>query len=254
MTPSGSSPVNLQLAFHFEEPLSAETIFARVYRRLRKTAPVPPFRVEYRPWAQLRSTIQIDRRGARVAISDVLLDIPTAVLEALAEILICRAIGMRPSREARACYLAGVMSPAVSERVDRARRARGFKLIRPAKGRAFDLEEIFRKLNQTYFQGKLSVKRIGWSIAPSRTVLGHHDAAHQTITVSRSLDHPRAPLPLVEFIVFHEMLHARHPVERHRHRRIIHSPEFRAAERKFAGYREAQRLLKSGKWGAWREG
>lgn len=253
MAPSTLPSADRQLSFLFEKPPDAEAIFARVYRRLRRNTPVPAFRVEYRPWAQLRSTIRIDRKGARVALSDVLLGIPAAVLEALAEVLICRAIGMRPSREAQACYLAGVMSPAVSERVNRTRLARGFKLIRPAKGRAFDLEEIFGKLNQAYFQGALSVRRIGWSNVPSRTVLGHHDSAHQTITISRSLDHPRAPRLLLEFIVFHEMLHVRHPVERRYHRRVIHSPEFRAEERKFVGYREAQGLLKSGKWGTWRE-
>ncbi|MGH9328158.1 MAG: SprT-like domain-containing protein [Terriglobia bacterium] len=245
---------NLQLALPFDEPPRPEEIFARVYRRLRRNAPVPPFHVEYRPWAELRSTIQIDRRGARVFISDVVATIPTTALEALAEILICRAVGLCPSREARACYLSGVMSPAVIERINQARRTRGFKLIRPAQGRTFDLQAIFEKLNQTYFQGKLSIGRIGWSTSAARTILGHHDPAHRTITISRALDHPKSPILLVEFIVFHEMLHVRHPVRRNHHRRVIHSPEFHAAEKQFVAYREAQRLLKSGKWGGRWEG
>ncbi len=176
------------------------------------------------------------------------------VLEALAEILICRLNGSRPSREARACYLSCIMSPPMRQRIDEARRARGFKLMRPAKGRCFDLRQIFDQLNREYFQGELRVRQIGWSRSPSRTILGHHDPAHETITISKSLDRPAVPRLLVEFIVFHEMLHVRYAVERNHHRRIIHSARFRAAEKQFAHYSEAQRLLKSGKWGAGWEG
>jgi hypothetical protein len=254
MTLSSHPHLSSQLPLPFHSSPTPEEIFARVFRRLCAGKLLPQIRVTFREWAQLRSTIRLTRAGVEVEISDTLRDASAMVLEALAEILICRLNGSRPSREARACYLSCIMSPPMRQRIDEARRARGFKLMRPAKGRCFDLRQIFDQLNREYFQGELRVRQIGWSRSPSRTILGHHDPAHETITISKSLDRPAVPRLLVEFIVFHEMLHVRYAVERNHHRRIIHSAQFRAAEKQFAHYSEAQRLLKSGKWGAGWEG
>jgi predicted metal-dependent hydrolase len=52
------------------------------------------------------------------------------------------------------------------------------------------------------------------------------------------------PRFLVEYLLFHEMLHIKFPVERDGHRRIIHSRAFRAAERKFPHYERALRRLR----------
>jgi hypothetical protein len=45
-------------------------------------------------------------------------------------------------------------------------------------------------------------------------------------------------------LVFHEMLHMRFPVERNGHRRVVHSREFRKAEREFPKYEEARKSLR----------
>lgn len=234
-----------QLSFAFACPNSQE-VFERVYRRLRRGSAVVRFSVSFRPWAQLRSVIRGRNGTFEVQICDLLRDAPPIVLEALAEILISRCHRQKPSREARACYLAHVMSPEVVKRIGAMRRLRGSKRLGPAQGSRLDLEEIFASLNERVFSGRVEIRRIGWSRIASRTVLGHYDPAHRTITVSRALDH--APRTLVEFIVHHEMLHVICPVERNDHRRVIHPPKFREAERAFPAYEEAQRLLKCGRW------
>jgi len=48
----------------------------------------------------------------------------------------------------------------------------------------------------------------------------------------------------VEYVVFHEMLHMRFPTERRGHRRVMHSPEFRKAEKEFPKYKIAIGQLK----------
>jgi predicted metal-dependent hydrolase len=48
----------------------------------------------------------------------------------------------------------------------------------------------------------------------------------------------------VEYLVFHEMLHIRYNTERRGHRRVVHSAEFREAEKKFPKYEQARRRLK----------
>jgi hypothetical protein len=179
-----------------------------------------------------------------VRLSDVLQDAPLLVLEALAEILLCKVYRRRASREARECYLAYVLSAGMRQRIDQARRQRGTKRLLPARGRCHDLEGIFHRLNWQFFNGELSVTRLGWSLHNSRTTLGHYDAGHGMIVINQALDSATAPAHLVEYLVFHEMLHMRFPVERDGHRRVVHSREFRKAEREFPEYEEARKSLK----------
>lgn len=221
-----------------------ERVFARVFGRLGLNRPVPTFRVEYRAFAGLRSTIHLRDNQAQVRISDLLAEAPPLVLEALAEILLAQVFRCRPSREARECYLAYVFSPTLRRRIDEARRQRGRKQVLPPCGRCFDLEEVFNAVNRRFFRGRLPPLRLGWSRKRSRTVLGHYDAAHRMITISRWLDAPRTPRYLMEYLVFHEVLHMRFPVERRGQRRVVHSRQFRAAEKKFPKYQLARRRLK----------
>lgn len=238
-----------QLQLNFDPSSHAADIFARVFRRLHVRRPMPAFHVEYRDWAQLRSTIRVRDNRFEVAISDILLGISPIVLEALAEILLSRLARREVSREARACYLACVFSPVIRQRIEEARRSRGYKVMRPAQGEYYDLGEIFEDLNRRFFNSELRRPQLGWSWRRSRSILGHYDPDHGTITVSRILDTRKTPRFLVEYLVFHEMLHIRFPVERNHHRRIIHSRDFQAAERQFPEYNQSRRLLRSGKWG-----
>jgi hypothetical protein len=232
--------IPLPLAVSFEP---AE-LFRRVIRRLGIVKALPALRVEFRPFAGLRSTIRLRKGNLEVHLSDILQDAPLLVLEALAEILLCKVYRRRVSREARECYLAYVLRPGVRQRIDQARRERGRKRLLPPRGRWHDLEEIFQRLNQRFFNGELFLTRLGWSLKNSRTILGHYDAGHGMIVINRALDSPTAPPLLVEYLVFHEMLHMRFPVERDGHRRVVHSREFREAERKFPEYEEARKSLK----------
>ena len=233
-----------QLLLPMPAPAPPEFVFARVFRRLGIRRPVPDFHIEYRPFSSLRSNIALDGNRARVRISDVLVEAPPIVLEALAEILLTQLFCRQPSEEARECYMAYIYEPAVRSRVDEARRTRGRVRLLPARGRRFDLEEIFSRLNHRFFNNELSSCRIGWSTRPSRSVLGRYDPAHHTITISKSLDADSIPLDIVEYLVFHEMLHIRIPLERCGSRRVIHSRAFREAERKFPNYRRVRDRLK----------
>jgi hypothetical protein len=62
--------------------------------------------------------------------------------------------------------------------------------------------------------------------------------------VSRVFDQPRVPRYAVEYIVYHEMLHLKHPVKLRGSRRCVHPPEFVAEENLFAELDAAKRFLK----------
>jgi predicted metal-dependent hydrolase len=74
--------------------------------------------------------------------------------------------------------------------------------------------------------------------------LGHFDPSHNAIVISRIFDNPTAPPLGLEYVMFHEMLHLRYPVEHSGARRRIHTREFRQAEKQFARLKEAKEILK----------
>jgi predicted metal-dependent hydrolase len=83
-----------------------------------------------------------------------------------------------------------------------------------------------------------------WSQSHARRSLAHYDPAHNAIVVSRAFDHQRVPRYAVEYIVYHEMLHLKHPVKLRGSRRCVHGPEFRAEEKLFPESERAKAFLK----------
>jgi len=233
-----------QLTLPLAPSINLNDIFRRVFFRLRIKSPLVSVDARFHPFAGLRSTVAVRNGDVKARVSDLLAEASPLVLEGLAEILLARVFHRRPSREARECYLAYTFRPAMRVRIDAARRERGSKRLLPARGRYHDLDEIFRALNERFFQGQLPPCRLGWSYQNSRRLLGHYDSGHGTIIISRKLDAPEVPRYLVEYVVYHEMLHIRFPVERRGHRRVVHSREFREAERKFPKYDSACRQIK----------
>jgi hypothetical protein len=233
-----------QLALPLAAPPDLTEVFRRVFSRLRVKSPVANIDARFHPFAGLRSTITLRGGMLKARVSDLLAEASPLVLEALAEILLARMFHRRPSREARECYLAYTFRPEMRRRIDASRRERSSKRLLPARGRHHDLEEIFHTLNQRFFHGQIPPSRLGWSRHNSHRILGHYDSGHGAIIISRKLDSPAIPRYLVEYIVYHEMLHIRFPVERNGHRRVVHSREFREAEKKFPQYESACRQLK----------
>ena len=233
-----------QLTLPLGPPPDLTEVFRRVFSRLRIKSTVVSIGARFHPFAGLRSTITVRNGVVKVRVSDLLAEASPLVLEALAEILLARIFRRRPSREARECYLAYTFRPGIRSRIDAARRERGSKRVLPARGRHHDLEEIFHALNHRFFSSQIPPSRLGWSHKNSRRILGHYDSSHRTITISRKLDSPSVPRYLVEYVVYHEMLHIRFPVERRGQRRVIHSREFREAEKKFPQYELACRQIK----------
>ncbi len=78
----------------------------------------------------------------------------------------------------------------------------------------------------------------------TRRILGHYDPAHNAIVISRIFDQISVPRYAVEYIVYHEMLHLKHPVRLRGSRRCVHSAEFQAEEKLFPRLDEAEAFLK----------
>jgi predicted metal-dependent hydrolase len=124
------------------------------------------------------------------------------------------------------------------------RQIRGRKFVSGPVGRHYNLEQIFDDLNARFFDGLMGRPQLGWSRRPSRTMLGHFDPSHNAIIISRVFDVRQVPKLALEYVLFHEMLHLRYPVDHRGVRRRVHTREFRAAEKLFPQLSEAKGILK----------
>ncbi|NJK88338.1 MAG: hypothetical protein HC923_02380 [Myxococcales bacterium] len=114
-----------------------------------------------------------------------------------------------------------------------------------ARGQYHDLREIFGELNGSHFEGTCSA-RIGWSTVARKSRrrsirLGSYCDDLALIRIHPALDQDFVPRFFVASVVFHEMLHEKHGLERDASgRRVIHSAAFRAEERLFPEFHRAR--------------
>jgi predicted metal-dependent hydrolase len=219
-------------------------IFQETHRALRPQAPVPDLSVEFFAYANLNNTIRLREGKLLVRLSDLLEGAPDPVLRAIAHILLAKMYRKPIERTHSTRYRRYLSSREVVSKAHLVRQMRGRKRIASAQGHAYDLESIFEELNTRFFQGLLGRPQMTWSRDHARKSLGHYDPAHNAIVVSRVFDHPQVPRYAVEYIVYHEMLHLKHPVKLRGSRRCVHSAEFQAEERLFPALEAARQFLR----------
>ena len=219
-------------------------LFQESYRALRPRAPIPEMSVEFYSFANINNTIRLREGKLLVRLSDLLEGAPEPVLRAIAHILLAKMYRKPIEREHSTRYRRHISGHDLSRKAHLVQQLRGRKRIDSAKGNTYDLENIFEDLNTRFFHGLLARPQMTWSRDHARQRLGHYDPAHNAIVVSRVFDHPRIPQFVTEYIVYHEMLHLKHPVKLRGSRRCVHSPEFQAEEKLFPRLDEAQKFLK----------
>jgi predicted metal-dependent hydrolase len=220
------------------------SVFEESYRELRPRAPMPDLSVEFYPFASINNNIRMREGKLFVRLSDVLEGAPENILHAIAHILLAKMYRQAIEREHATRYRRYISSQGIRNQATLLRQIRGRKRIVSARGRAYDLEAIFDELNTRFFHGLLARPRMTWSRVHARNRLGHYDPAHNAIVVSRVFDDFRVPRYAVEYIVYHEMLHLKHPVKLRGSRRCVHSGEFQAEEKLFPRLDEAKAMLK----------
>lgn len=221
----------------------AAAIFRRIYTRLGCHGRPPQFVVEFYPYANLVHTIRLRDDSAQVRLSDVLRGAKLEVMEAAAAVLLGRLYRRRPPRELIDAYRRYSTANATRKRVMRMRRRRGRRLQSGPAGATHDLAPMFSKLNKRYFRGRLHRPALGWSSRPWRAQLGCFDPGVDQIVMNRRLDRDTVPAYVVEYVLYHEMLHVKHPIRIASCGLQAHSAEFRKEERRYVSYDLAQRYL-----------
>jgi hypothetical protein len=225
--------------------MTLEPIFQKAHLLLKPRAPLPEMHVEFFPFAGLTHTARLRESRLLIRVSDLLADAPEEVLRSLALILLAKIYRRRIDESHHALYRAFILGSEMQQRARTARTARG-RGPRPAvaKGRWQNLDRNFDRLNAEYFEGKLERPRLAWSATRSRRILGRYDATHHTVFISLFFDSPLVPDFVLDYILYHELLHIQHPSRATDCRFVNHTPEFRADERKFKSYKNATEWIR----------
>ncbi len=115
--------------------------------------------------------------------------------------------------------------------------------IKAPEGNYFNLLTVFERVNKEYFAGGLSLPKLGWSSRKSLKKFGHYRLDTDTLVISKSLDSTHVPNYVIDFVMYHELLHKHIGAIRQNGRMRAHTSEFRAAEKKFRFYQEATTFL-----------
>jgi hypothetical protein len=227
---------------HLPVPGGAQ-LFQRMFTRLGCDGRPPRFRVEFYPYSSLTLTIRRREEVVLVRFSDLLRRAPLAVLEGAAALLLARIYRRRARQSLVEPYLEYARSGRTRSRMNRMRSRRVRLSANDARGKHFDLHLLFAELNEKYFQGQLARPHIGWSARGWRRQFGCYDPGPNQIVLNRRMDHPAVPQCAVEYVLYHEMLHVKHPTRRAGCSLVSHSREFRAEEKRFPEFDRARKIL-----------
>lgn len=219
-------------------------LFSETFQELRPGASMPELKIEFFAFANVNNTIRLRDGRLLVRLSDLLEGAPEAVLRAIAHILLAKMYRQPIDRAHAARYRKYLASREITRKAHLVRQMRGRKRLHSPRGHVYDLDAIFEKLNAQFFHGLMARPRMSWSPTKTRRILGHYDPAHNAIIISRIFDHHATPQYVIEYIVYHEMLHLKHPVRLKGSRRCVHSAEFQADEKVFPRLDEANAFLK----------
>jgi hypothetical protein len=217
--------------------------YVEAFRKYAPRTPVPNIHVTFYPYIGINHTIRVRSGEVFVRIGDICSEMPMFSQRGLAYILVGKLLRKKIPDGADQLYDAYIKSDFIQKKAQESRKKHGRKVVTSSKGDVYDLDEIFDEVNAKYFGGHIPKPVLSWSARKTYHILGHHDATHNQITISTSLDTVETPRFIVEYVVFHEMLHVAHPQKTVNGRRYFHTPEFRRDEKKFARYTDAERWI-----------
>ena len=114
-----------------------------------------------------------------------------------------------------------------------------------ARGETHDLDASFQRVNAAQFGGTLERPALRWGAGTTRRTWGSYRFSEDRLTISPALDAAEVPEFVVDFVVFHELLHKALGLTAKGSRRYAHTAAFKAAERAHPHYIDAERFLRN---------
>lgn len=112
------------------------------------------------------------------------------------------------------------------------------------RGRYYDLEKVFTACNQRNFGGKMArPKVIHWSPRVNHSTMGSYNINEDILMINRGLDRPDVPAYVLDFVMYHELLHKALGIKTSGARKMAHTKEFRELEQSHPDYERAQSFI-----------
>lgn len=186
------------------------------------------------------SVLERRRNYARLSIHEMFLEAPNSVVEALVYLL-------KNKRNDASSKLIHNYIDQNSSKYEYNDQLDKSKLI--TQGKVYDLDELYQKINATYFSSSLNL-HITWfgtqQKLPKRQIsFGLYHEPLKLIKINRLLDTFDVPQFFVEFIIYHEMLHEIYrPKRMPSGRRSVHTQEFKEKEKLFLEFQKVKAFEK----------
>ena len=111
------------------------------------------------------------------------------------------------------------------------------------RGQHFDLQQVFEQVNQTYFAGKMKAPVLVWNKTITHLKFGHYQPNTDTVMISISLDNAKTPAYVIDYVMYHELLHRQMGTSKNGSRTYAHTKSFRQAEARFPKQQQAESYL-----------
>jgi hypothetical protein len=102
------------------------------------------------------------------------------------------------------------------------------------------LENSFNRVNETYFDNLVDISNLEWG-SFSRAKLGSYDYHTDTIAISKIF--LNEDTELLDYIMYHEMLHKKLKYTNNHNRSYHHTSQFRKMEKKFKSQKEIEKKI-----------
>jgi len=198
----------------------------------------------FHSYSELKHTWMCGDEGIQFKISDYLEGAPDDVFESLAWYMLSKASrkGCAPGRSQR--YLAYSRSRELWESVRGLYFQRSRNVDLDPLGDARDLRPAFAYVNSFYFAGRLPQLQLAWARESPRRRLGYYFEPLGLLAVNSALDSAEVPRYVLEFVIFHELLHHADSMNGRPRRRVHHTKGFREQERGFSHYHDSEVWLR----------
>jgi hypothetical protein len=204
----------------------------------------------FRPFSSVRHKASLDRLQMRVEaqVSDAFRLSTREALLGLALYLCARLFGKKVENEYVRAFREFSKKGSLLRLSDSMRQVRGRQRRHNAQGAAHDLSQIGTSVMEKYSRVVClpRMPAVFWNDRGGKRTLAFYDRAFDAVLVSRIFDSVKVPRFVLEYLCFHEFLHAKYAplYERGKSMRVIvHSTAFCRDEEKFAQHREAEEWL-----------
>ena len=102
------------------------------------------------------------------------------------------------------------------------------------------LLQSFKRINENYFGNAMQQPNLKWGQAATRK-LAHYNFHDDTVVVSSIFQD--AKLEILDFLMYHELLHKHFKFEHNNGRSSYHNKTFRSAERLYPNYKDVEKEI-----------